>query len=95
MYSLRLSSGLRRAKLCSHPFPPRLSIVSHTSVLPPHSFHGSKRTFVTIPGVPSPEEDEDGAGSKKEPDHEKKWRPMLWKMLESTATTLASVAVLG
>lgn len=95
MHSLRLASRWGRAAPRSLPLPERLSLISYISVSRTCSPPGSSRNFITIPGASVPEEDKDGTNPKKEPEEENKWRPMLWKMLESTATTLASVAVLG
>lgn len=53
----------------------------------------SRKSFTSIPGLPTPEEEEDGPDNAKK--DEPKWKPIFWKMLESTATTLASVTVLG
>ncbi|KAI4764694.1 hypothetical protein E4T51_02339 [Aureobasidium sp. EXF-12344] len=53
------------------------------------------RAFTTIPGIPTPEEDDDSAKGKKPGDDESRWNPIFWKSLESTFTTLASVTVLG
>jgi len=53
------------------------------------------RAFTSIPGIPTPEEDDDGTKGKKPGDDESRWNPIFWKSLESTFTTLASVTVLG
>lgn len=53
------------------------------------------RAFTSIPGVPTPEEDDDRGKGNKSEGEESRWRPIFWKSLESTFTTLASVAVLG
>ena len=54
------------------------------------------RRFITLPGLPTPEEEEDGPDTgKRGGDGEPRWKPIFWKALESTATTLASVSVLG
>lgn len=53
------------------------------------------RAFTSIPGIPTPEEDDDGGKGKKSEGEESRWRPIFWKSLESTFTTLASVTVLG
>lgn len=53
------------------------------------------RAFTSIPGIPTPEEEDDGGKGKKSEGEESKWRPIFWKSLESTFTTLASVTVLG
>jgi hypothetical protein len=53
------------------------------------------RAFTTIPGIPTPEEDDDSAKGKRPGDDESRWNPIFWKSLESTFTTLASVTVLG
>lgn len=77
----------------------RASSPLHLRVRPrtvPHT-HLSRRAraFTSIPGIPTPEEDDDGAKGKKPGDDESRWNPIFWKSLESTFTTLASVTVLG
>lgn len=72
-----------------HPFPHNI-----------RSFHSTPKNLISsipgVSGVPDPEEEDDDHDSgKKESSRESRWRPMLWKMLESTGTTLASVSVLG
>ncbi|KAG9731635.1 hypothetical protein KCU84_g23845, partial [Aureobasidium melanogenum] len=53
------------------------------------------RAFTSIPGIPTPEEDDNGGKGNKSEGEESRWRPIFWKSLESTFTTLASVTVLG
>ncbi|GAB7353101.1 hypothetical protein MBLNU459_g3644t1 [Dothideomycetes sp. NU459] len=72
----------RRQAPSALPLSLRLPLKSPLSVPLFHSLRIPARSFVSIPGTPSPEEDEDGAGSKNNADEEKKWRPMFWKMLE-------------
>jgi hypothetical protein len=64
-------------------------------ILPQTYLAHRARAFTSIPGIPTPEEEEDGAKGKKPEDDESRWKPIFWKSLESTFTTLASVAVLG
>ncbi|KAI4723624.1 hypothetical protein E4T48_00141 [Aureobasidium sp. EXF-10727] len=62
----------------------------------PHTHRPSRaRAFTSIPGIPTPEEEDDGGKGRKPEDEESRWRPIFWKSLESTFTTLASVTVLG
>ncbi|CAD0113940.1 unnamed protein product [Aureobasidium uvarum] len=53
------------------------------------------RAFTSIPGIPTPEEEDDGGKGKKPEDEESRWKPIFWKSLESTFTTLASLAAMS
>jgi hypothetical protein len=75
---------------------PPLHLRVRPRLLPQTYLAHRARAFTSIPGIPTPEEEEeDGAKGKKPENDESRWKPIFWKSLESTFTTLASVAVLG
>ncbi|KAL1297023.1 hypothetical protein AAFC00_004615 [Neodothiora populina] len=92
MFCMR--APLLRKELASAPSPFTRSVLQSpqfNEVRRPRTI--TKRFATSLPGVPPTEEEDENSYDGK--NGESRWKPIFWKSLESTATTLASVSVLG